>query len=328
MKRLAILAVAAASVVVVPGVAQAQDTDAAARYAVLKSCPKEDYRVPCGPWTITRRDGKRFVLADAQVFQVELNGKTSKEVSLPITLSGDGERIVYFRKSDRRLVVRDLTTGKVSTLPGKVAQVPKGLTMGDVGTFLSKDGTLLAVDYLGDAAERPSWIVEVDTGNVHTIKGNASVESISPGGKYILASEYTDENTFKYIAYDTEGNVANSQVVPQVVANNTPVALADDGATVAVIVNSASRKKYLRTYDLANDTVSARIKVALPETESVQRALWETNDRLSVWTFYDVENYTAIRTTSWRLDAGTGETKKTDSFKIKSKVWDYRLPGG
>ncbi|GAA1013494.1 hypothetical protein Aple_087430 [Acrocarpospora pleiomorpha] len=327
MKRLAILAVAAASVVVAYP-AQAQDTDATARYAVLKSCPKKDYRVPCGPWTITRRDGKQFVLADAQVFQVWVNGKNSTEVSLPITLSGDGQRVVYFRKSDRRLVVRDLTTDKVFTLPSKVAQVPKGLTMGDIGTFLSKDGTLLAVDYLADTAKRPSWIVEVDTGTVSTVKGNASVESISPGGKYLLASEYTNENTLKYIAYDTTGNVANSQVVPQVISNNAPVALADDGATVAVIVNSATGKKYLRTYDLAQDTLGERIKAAIPDTESVQRALWDTSDRLSVWTFHDAETYTATLTTSWHLDAGTGEAKKTDSFKIKSMVWDYRLPGG
>ncbi|GAA0438080.1 hypothetical protein Acor_76590 [Acrocarpospora corrugata] len=326
MKRLAILAIATAAVVLPPAVAHA-DTGTA-RYATLKSCPKEDYRVPCGSWTLTLRGGKQVALTDALIFPAGANGKVVEDMALPVRVSADGRRVAYFRKADRRLVVRDVVAKKVITLPAEAARVPKGLHIIDVGTFLSKDGTVLVVDYLDDTVQRPSLIVEVDTGEVHTIKGTATVETVSPGGDYVLTTRYTDENTFEYTSYDKEGNEVNSQIVPQVVTNNGPVALADDGSTVAVVVSSNAGAKSLRTYDLASDTVGPKVTIAIPKQEGAQRLLWDTSDQIVLWSYRDADNYAAIWTTSWQVNAGTGAATKTDTFKIKSKIWDYRVPGG
>ncbi|GIH27952.1 hypothetical protein Aph01nite_62620 [Acrocarpospora phusangensis] len=330
MKRLAILAIAVVSVTGTPAVAGAEsgtarNAEASARYAMLQSCPKKDYRVPCGSWTVVLRDGKKVVLEDAQVFQVTGN-KVDKESSLPIHLSGDGRRAVYFRKADRQLVVRDLSTNKVIALPAKAAKVPAGMNMSDVGTFLSGDGAVLVIDYLEEAARRESLIVDVASGDVRTFKGNESVDSVSARGEYVLTSRYTSENTWTYTAYDRAGNAVNSQVVPQIVANNSPVALADDGTTMAVVVSGIAGTS-LRLYDLANDTVGGKIDVSVPKREVVQHVQWDSGDRLTLRTFHDVADYTATQNASWEVSAGTGVTKRTDSFTIKSKVWDYRLPG-
>ncbi|WP_214109615.1 hypothetical protein [Acrocarpospora catenulata] len=328
-KSLAMLAVAAAAVAALPGVAEARTGAASgvARYVWVNSCPKKDYTVPCGPWTVTTRTGKKVALPDAQVFPVDAAGRTDKESSTTIALSGDGAHVAYFRKSDNRLVVRDLRNNKVRTLPSKAAKLPKGIGMSDVDTFLSEDGNLLVIDYFDEGARRPSLIVDVAAGTTRTLPGNANMQGFSPNGEHLLVTRYTDENTTEFAVFDAQGVKENSQVVPQIVANNAPLALSDDGSTVALIVTSPKSTQTLRVYDLTADTVGDPVRVKVAKNEYAHRLFWTGDDQLTLWELRSNTAGTTTGASAHRLDPTTGTTSVIDSFKIHSKVWTWWLPG-
>ncbi len=95
------------------------------RYASVKSCAdKENGSVPCGPWRLDLHSGERMTLKDARVAPRDRRGKVSKLLLAPIAVSGDGQAVAYYRKSDDRMVVRELG-GPVHVMP-KIA-LPKGI---------------------------------------------------------------------------------------------------------------------------------------------------------------------------------------------------------
>lgn len=150
------------------------------RYGWVDACPKKDYSIPCGPWTLTLGSGKTVQLKDAAVHPVLPNGKTDTESSAPIAISGNGRFVGYFRKSDRRFVVRDVGSGSVKALPGKAAMAPKGVGMLNVDPLLSPDGRRIVIDYYDDAAKLPSLLVDLRTRAIHKIPGNETVQASAP----------------------------------------------------------------------------------------------------------------------------------------------------
>ncbi|GAA2394873.1 hypothetical protein GCM10010404_60350 [Nonomuraea africana] len=299
------------------------------RYGWVDACPKKDYSIPCGPWTLTLGSGKTVQLKDAAVHPVLPNGKTDTESSAPIAISGNGRFVGYFRKSDRRFVVRDVGSGSVKALPGKAAMAPKGVGMLNVDPLLSPDGRRIVIDYYDDAAKLPSLLVDLRTRAIHKIPGNETVQGFSPDGSHLLTSRGTDDNTTELAVYDASGTEVQSRVVPQVVANNAPIALADDGVTVGLVIVSpqANGKARLRTYDLSTDTVSDAVTLRVPAGEAANRLVWDTAGEVTLWTVKsDAEGETS-HATRRAVNPDTGATTKRDSFRIKSGIWTWWLPG-
>ncbi|MGI5161712.1 hypothetical protein [Microbispora sp. CA-102843] len=342
MRKPAILALSAAATMTLTalaGTAQAEARTAAAsatasssastvRYAWLKSCSKKDDYFPCGSWHLALRNGRDSVLKDAQVFPRTAKGKIDKQSYAPLTVSGDGRQVSYFRKKDGALVVRDVTTNKVRALPRSVSKLPKGIGMGDLATSLSRDGGVLTVDYYDGDDKLPSLIVNVRTGKVRKIPADAAVVGFSPDGKHVLVSRGTAENTSRFSVYDQDGRRTNTQVVPQVVANNSPMALADDGSSVAVLISTGSGKQRLRVYDLSNDSVGEAVDVRVPKKESAKRLEWTPDGGLKLWETLDsAKTGETYRVVVRSLDTDTGATATLDSFRVKSSVWTWWLPG-
>jgi hypothetical protein len=275
---------------------------------------------------VSLSNGKQLPVPDAQVHPVT-KGKLDKDTVTAFAVSGNGQSIAYFRTSDRQLVVRDLSTNAVHVLPGKSAKLPKGLGMGDLDTFLSADGSVIVIDYLDQNSTLPSLIVNVKTGKIQKLNGAATVQGFSPDGSKLLATRYTDENTTQFTVYDENGNKEASQIVPQIVANNAPLALADDGTTVALIIATPSGKQRLRVYDLASDTVGDSVDVKVPKDESPHRLFWDSSDNLTLWELRSDAQGNTIGATARKLDPSSGGTSKIDSFKIKTTLWTWWLPG-
>src|SRR5262245_31389044 len=76
------------------------------RYASIKGCPKKDKSLkPCSPWRLFTHEGMVIKLKDAQVTATNEHGKPVNGALGPITVSGDGQYVAYFRARDRRLAV-------------------------------------------------------------------------------------------------------------------------------------------------------------------------------------------------------------------------------
>ncbi len=334
-RMLTLLAMAAAATIASPAEAQTGATSTkstinstkAVRYASLNGCPKKDYLVPCGTWELTLRSGKTVKLADATVSPRDAKGKVDKENIAPIAVSGDGTRVVYFRKSDRKLVWKDMLSGKVRSLPGTTAKVPKGLGMTDVDPTLSPSGDVVVLDYADDSGERPTLAVHLGSGDVAKLPGGDSVQGFSPDGRRILVSRYTGDNTTEFVVYDTDGEQGESREVPQVVSNNSPVALADDGVTVGVVITPTSGKPRLRQYDLSTDSVSPAIDLGISSKESAYRISWDDSGKLALWHLRTTGDGTITRATISTVDPSTGDLAKVDSFKVRSGLWSWWLPG-
>jgi hypothetical protein len=306
--------------------AKATKASTAVRYAYLDSCQKKDYSVPCGSWMLTLRSGKTVKLPDATVFPRGANGKVDKESNAPFAVSGDGTRVVYFRKSDHKLVWKDARGGRSHSLPGTTAKVPKGLGMTDVDPTLSPDGDTAVIDY-GDTGKLPTRVVDLGSGDVTNLPGADVVQGFSPDGRRILASRVTSDNTAELTVYDPDGSQAESREVPQVVSNNSPIALADDGVTVGVVIIPSSGKPRLRQYDLSTDSVSPAIDLAVPSGEAPYRIYWDSSGKLTLWHLRTTGDGSVSRATASTVDPSTGDLKKMDSFKVRQGLWTWWLPG-
>jgi hypothetical protein len=299
----------------------------AVRYVSLGSCTKKDYSVPCGSWELHFRSGAPVKLSEATVFPLNAKGKPDKEASAPIAVSDDGRRVVYFRKSDHKLVWKNVGGGRSHSLPGKAAKVPKGLGMGDVDPLLSPDGDVVVLDYNDDTGKRPTLVVDLGSGDVAKLPGGDSVQGFSPDGRRVLVSHYTADNTTEFVVYGTDGGREESREVPQVVSNNSPVALADDGVTVGVVIVPSSGKPRLRQYDLSTDSVSPAVDLPIPGGDTAYRLAWDGSGKLTFWHIHSNADGNVSRATASRVDPSTGHLKKIDSFKVKSRLWTWWLPG-
>ncbi|MFC6079726.1 hypothetical protein [Sphaerisporangium aureirubrum] len=284
---------------------------------------------PCGSWKLTLRNGKTVTLGDATVFPRLPNGKVDKGSNAPLAISGDGSRVVYFRKSDRKLVWKNVAGGSSRAFPGKAAKVPKGLGMGDLSIKLSREGDRVAIDY-GDAdGSLPSLLVDLRGGGMAQLPGFDTVQGFSPDGTHVLTTNFTEDNTTGFTVYDTEGNPGEDRVVPQVASNNSPIALADDQVTVGLVITPLTGvgKPRLRQYDLSTDAISPALELNLPAGEMPYRLYWDENGKLVVWGVRGNLSGLADRATARRVDPSTGELTKIDSFRMKPDVWTWWLPG-
>ncbi|MBB4913318.1 hypothetical protein [Streptosporangium saharense] len=327
LRGLAVLALAtlvATTVTVSPAEARTADP---VRYAWIKSCAKGDRTVPCGKWTLTLRSGRTVKLDDARVNPRRPNGTVDREAGTTFAVSGDG-RVVNYLKGDI-LVVRDVASGKVTPLPGRAATLPRGLDQASLDTVLSEDGSAVVVDYLDDSEHLPSLLVDLRSGKIATLPSKINMLGFSPDGRHLLVSRYTDDSTTEFAVFDGGGRVTASRVVPQIVANNSPVALANDGTTTAFVVTGALTKKArLHTYSLASDRVSAAVPLGISVNDGAQRLSWDSAGTLTLWTGFTEGHGGQVTSAAKRtVNARTGAVRVVDSFPIRNAPWSWWLPG-
>ncbi|MFF3667922.1 hypothetical protein [Microtetraspora malaysiensis] len=289
------------------------------RNVSVKGCRDKKYgQVPCGPWRLAMHSGKTVTFTDALVWPRDAKGKTYTYLAAPIAVSGDGHSLVYFRKSDNRLVVRELG-GTVHVMP-----TLKGLNANaSVELSLSQDGRRLLVGYFGSNGERrPYRVYDVsDPGQGATLPKTLVNASLSGDGATVLGEIETDENTQTLVTYDASGNEVSRVEPPQIVVNNSPHALSSDGRTVAVVTGSGGGAR-LKLYDMVEDRVVRSVRVKLPAGRTPFMLDW-TGD-------HQVTMHVDRGRTMWigQFDSETGAGKVRDTYPMPKDAFVFAACGG
>ncbi|GII93491.1 hypothetical protein [Sinosporangium siamense] len=330
-KELALLAAAATTLFTAPAEAGATPAPKeTVRYAWVKSCVKDkDNDFPCGPWMLTTSTGREVKLTDAQVLPKLASGTVVRDAVTQFQVSGDGRLVNYFRKSDGKLVIRDIASGSVSPLPGGAASLPRGLGMNDLDMHFSPNGRYLAIDYFDEKATQPTLIVDLLRRTTVKLPPDVTVHGFSQNGARLLVSRGTDDNTTEFVVYSSNGTEYESRVVPQVVTNNSPIALANDGVTVALVITGprAGMKPKMRVYNMATDEISPALTIELHKSETPKLVTWGSGETLTMWTTTSNSQEEITAASRRTLHADSGVTERRDSFRIPRKLWTWWLPG-
>ncbi|MBB4913406.1 hypothetical protein [Streptosporangium saharense] len=325
LRGLALFVLAATTVATIAPANAAAGTasDDSVRYAWVKGCTKKDLIVPCGAVTLTLRSGRTITLADARVTPRRANGKIDKKDTAPLTVSGDGRYVSYFRGD--RLVIRDVNQGTARPLPGGADVLPPGVGQDDVDVTLSAGGSLAVIAY---ESKLPPLIVNLRNGRTTRLAAKTSVLTLSPDGRSLLTRRDTEGNTAEFTVLDANGGRGTSRSVPLAVFDTAQVALADNATTVALLDKMIPAKPRLRTYDMATDTLSKAVLFSVPKGEEPQRLYWDTDSTLTLWTGRGNKRDGAFVSFVKRtVDPGTATTRKLDSFTVKSSLSTWHLPG-
>ncbi|SEG91461.1 hypothetical protein SAMN05444920_107270 [Nonomuraea solani] len=236
--------------------AQPHEHDAI-RYASIKGCAvKGGGTRPCGDWRLVMHSGEIATLPDGQGVALEANGSSSHNYTAAIAVSGNGRRVAYFTKKGR-LAVRTVGGGAEVFAKDALPKVPQW----EVTLRLSDDGERLAA-----VLAKETRIFDTATGALlGTVPAESAVLGFSGDGGELLTVLVNDETVTELIVYSDTGQELRRVAPPQVIASNSPQALAADGRTVASIVNGS--KKELVTYDAEGDQLIGRKRIKLPAGE-------------------------------------------------------------
>lgn len=282
------------------------ETTAPVRYAGLTSCPgKDGKRHICGPWTLWLRDGRTITLPDAQLRSLGTDGREER-LRAPISVDTYGRFATYFSKSTHKLVVRDIPTGKTTTVADRPA-----LAMSDLDLLVSPGGGYVVID--PSTGTGPTTVIESATGKRWSLPDYAKVQGFSPDGKLLRVILDYEETA----VYRPGGAVPGGGV--------TLVgwgALTNDGKTLAG-ASREGKRGYIRFYATANAMESRRaLRVALPPKQSPRRLDWTSTTSLTMLTLQEPRRYVARS-----INTKTGAVRITDTFTISDHTWDVRLAG-
>nr|WP_226872290.1 hypothetical protein [Microbispora sitophila] len=293
------------------------------RYASVDACTAKDgATTPCHTWRLDLLDGTRVALKDAMVWPLNAKGKPNKEMQAPLSVSGDGESVAYFRKTDHRLVVREFH-GPVHVMPKKL--LPRGVGMDDAWVRLSQDGARLILGYsVKDGSSRARIFDVSGASETGTVPAFGTFRGFSGDGSAVLVEQSTDENTTGLGVYDTKGGELAHVVPPQIVAANVPWALSSDDRTVAFVTGSG-KKARLRFYDATTDQTGGSVRFSLPSDASVEMIDWTGEHEV---TLHLIRSASVDHVTILRIDTRTGKTRVRDSYKVRAGTFTYQSCGG
>lgn len=316
------IAAGLAALMTAPQAAQAtpHDHHDGIRYASVKGCTVKDEQRPCGKWRLMMHSGEKGSLPDAETIAREANGKSSVTQVAPIAVSGDGRRVAYFTKSGR-LAVRTMGGGvqvfAKDALP-RVAQY-------DVTFQLSDDGGRLAVVF-GTSKAVKTRIFDTATGALlGSTPGHQTLLGFSADGGELLTEVSADESVTDLIAYSESGEQLYRATPPQVVASNSPSALAADGRTTANVVMGGA-KSQLVLYDMQTDQVIAKRRVKLPAGD-LHMIDW-TGERQVTLHLVQYPDGKANKMTIVQIDTGTGAVKVRDHYSLLKDSYVFAACGG
>ncbi|MBN6052155.1 hypothetical protein JYK22_09445, partial [Nonomuraea sp. RK-328] len=298
----------------------------AARAAWIPTCDsKGGDNSACGPWRLLMADGRTLTVRDAAVNRTNAKGRSLPDEGR-FAISGDGRVIAYERARDHRVVVRGAAGGQVTELPRSL--VPKGTGTDDLSMMLSPAGDRLLVSYSDDPARRPTKVLTIATGKVTELPAAEEPVGFSGDGDEVLARRFSDDNTTALVAHRLAGG-STSRTPPQVVANGSPLALAADGRTVAVLIGGDAdlkRPPRLRIYDLDSGELHDTVKLALKPSPSPYLARWTADGRLVLTTTTDdVAKPAVVRVLT--ADPGTGEVRQNDTYGIGKDRFAFYAAG-
>ncbi|MBG0829475.1 hypothetical protein HS041_17050 [Planomonospora sp. ID67723] len=178
--------------------------------SVAKACAER-------AWRIVTREGDTYELG--------------KEAKGPLAVTADGRRIAYYSSKHRRIVVRDLASGKTWKAPLKQ---PAEDFAAEYALRLSPSGLRFVVSGWGGRRE-PNKLVDVERGTVTDLKRGWWPVSVSDGsGPVVLAKPYDMTSQVWVLGHD-----------PITVQDFTYdySALAPDGRTLARLGQSFDRDR-------------------------------------------------------------------------------------
>ncbi|GAT66211.1 hypothetical protein PS9374_01858 [Planomonospora sphaerica] len=155
---------------------------------------EQAYQLPCRSirtgcpepaWRLATRDGDTYEL--------------SKDATGPLEVTADGRRIVYYDSTQRRIVVRDLASGKTWQSPLK--QPAEDFDV-EYALRLSPDGLRFIISGWGGRRE-PNKLVDVARGTVTDLKRGWWPVSVSDGsGPVVLAKPYDMTSRVQVLGHD------------------------------------------------------------------------------------------------------------------------------
>ncbi|WP_433250363.1 hypothetical protein ACQPYK_04025 [Streptosporangium sp. CA-135522] len=269
-------------------------TGSSVRYAGLAGCV-------CAPWTLWTWDGQVIKLTDARVFA----GKTDRRRA-PLALSPDGEYVAYFRREGGALVIRDMSTGKVSEVPG----VRWSRELRSTRIDLAPAGR-----YVVMGSGRDDRILNARSGKSSTVPPGLRPWSFSSDGKLMLAVD--DE--FRAGIYTT-ATLAEKGRVP------VGGALSPDGTTVAHFTDDESA---IGLWNVAAGRPGSGQLIALPTEKIPTRLRWDGADHLDLQMVASqtIRKKVDIVYTWYRVDRGSGLVQLVDTFTVPGSVHNPIVAG-
>ncbi|WP_431912314.1 hypothetical protein [Nonomuraea jabiensis] len=263
VRRMAVLVAALPLLISALGpVADATSRTDHVRHAQV-ACPgKRAFKERCAAWRLWLRSGRVIPLKDARVFQ------PNSTVLAPLALSPHGSTVAYFRTRDDALVVRDVTTGKVRTVPGVTWQ------SGDRMQVRLSPGGRFAVIYYGDVYTERSRVVDTVTGQARTFPFSPLHISFSPDNDYVIA--YNADNPVGSVV------VYSTSTWTEVRRGTQPGALSMGGTTVAYVDQNGGTP-YIRLRDVAAGA-SAGAAIKVPSGEFDRGLAWDQAGHLDLLT--------------------------------------------
>ncbi|MDP9847166.1 WD40 repeat domain-containing protein [Streptosporangium lutulentum] len=287
MRLLRLLAVPVGVIVVVGmgTTAEAEGREILVRYAGLGDCD-------CAPWKLWMRDGRVIKLPEARVFSV--GGRRA-----PLALSPDGRYVAYFQLKDGALVIREMSTGTVRSVPG----VTWSRELRTARLDLAPAGRYVV---LGNG--RDSQVIDAQSGMSSAVPLGLRPWSFSPDAKFVLAVD----DSFRAGIYSTS---------PWGETGRVPVggALSPDGRTVA---HFTARDSAISLWDVATGKAITLRPIALPARKIPIRLRWDGEGRL------DLQMVTPRRARGrigvpyawYRVDPTTGRAWRIGAFTVPSSV--------
>ncbi|KAA9376922.1 hypothetical protein F5972_20900 [Microbispora cellulosiformans] len=327
LTTLTMLTVLAVPALTVPAAAHARASHHMIRYASVDSCPRRDgTTTPCHTWRLDLLDGRRVALKDAMLWPLTAKGRPDRTNSAPLTVSGDGESVSYFRRSDHRLVVREFHGDRSAVRVMPRNPLPRGVGMNEAWLKLSQDGDRLALGYTTkDGRTRVRLFDVARASATGTTPETDAFSGFSGDGSAVLLQRAGDANTIGLSVHDDTGAELAAAVPPQIVANNGPWALSADDRTVA-FVTGLGKKARLRFYDVATDQPTGSVGFSLPEDAALDMIDWTGGHEVTLHLVRARGSRDVV--TVLRVDTETGRTRVRDSYKVRSGAFAYLSCGG
>ncbi|GAA3040438.1 hypothetical protein [Streptosporangium longisporum] len=205
----------------------------------------------------------------------------------PLAITADGRRIAYYSARQRRIVVRDLASGRVWRAPLK--QPAEDFAV-EFSLRLSPGGLRFIVSGWGGRRE-PNKLVDVERGTVTDLERGWWPVSVADGsGPVVLARPYDmtsrvwvlghEPITIGYFAYDYSALAPDGRTLARVersVDPERPATLRQGGSIVVVDAIRGGRERRTRISGMAEGLHAGHLGAWLNATEVTMLATAESN---------------------------------------------------
>ncbi|WP_031166827.1 hypothetical protein [Streptosporangium roseum] len=237
----------------------------------------------------------------------------------PIEVSGNGRHIAYFRKSDNRLVVREVG-GKVHAMA--VDALPAGFGMLDMTLMLSQDGTRLAVVY-DEERKESTRVYDTTSGNLlWTAPWDVEFLGFSGDGGELMAQRKDDYLITDLYVFGPRGGLLHRKPLGEDY-DVGPYALAADGTTAAVVTHQRDHVTIV-VYDLTSGRITTRVPVRVKGLHTVA---WTGSAQITVHDHH-TKGKAPTRVRVLQVDTVTKKVTTREAYTILSDSISFESCGG